>query len=330
MRLRPGGDRLPAPVIKPGRDVPLEKGKGITVPPEARPGGKAGVVLFPNPSETVNREGLKQLALSLGLPRDTLSTALLSFARYFSLPLDPELLFKLRRNVLSLMETRTLRASSSKTFRDALALALAAAADKGVELSPETLEHYADAIDPGGVQPEGREPPPRDRGGNRKPQDEPTEDDAPTPENIQKKAARIEANKPFLGILNMIPGKDGLRWIVLPFVFLSGGVEFRVSIRILLKEGNTSENKVERLAVDVSSENRRWLFSIDQAGTPEARADISIYPPLETTSLAVLEREIRGLLEEFAGEIRLWNHKEAPPFGEDSRNEVLFSINEEV
>jgi hypothetical protein len=253
----------------------------------------------------------------------------LSFARYFSLPLDPELLLKLRRNVLSLMETRTLRASSSKTFREAAALASAAAADKGVELSPGALEDYADAIDPGGSQPQGREPP-GDRGGNPKPQGKPREDDAPTPENIRKKAAEIEANKPFLGILNMIPGKNGRRWIVLPFVFSSKGVEFRVSIRILLKESKISENKVERLAVDVSSESRRWLFTIDKAGTPEARVDISIYPPLGTARLAVLEGEIRGILQEFAGEIRLWNNREAPPLGADSRNEALLSINEEV
>jgi hypothetical protein len=150
------------------------------------------------------------------------------------------------------------------------------------------------------------------------------------PENIRKKAAEIEANKPFLGILNKIPGKNGQRWIVLPFVFFPEGVEFRVSIRILLKENKIFENKVERLAVDVFSESRRWLFTIDQGGTPAARADISVYPPPETVRLAAWEGEIRGILKEFAGEIRFRNNREAPPFGADSRNEALPSVNEEV
>jgi hypothetical protein len=227
------------------------------------------------------------------------------------------------------MENRALKFSSSKTLRDAAVLASVAAADKGLGLSLETLENYAEAIDPGGAQAEGREPP-GDRGEDHKQRQRPQADDAPEPEDIRQKAAEIEANRPFLGILNKIPGKNGQRWIVLPFIFAFEGVEFRVSMRILLKENTISENNVERLAVDVSSESRRWLFTIDKPGTPEARVDISVYPPPKGGPLAALEGEIRELVRDFAGEIRLRNHREAPPFGADSRNEVLLSVNEEV
>jgi hypothetical protein len=304
---------------------------------EAGTGEKAGAALFSSVfPQITNQEGLKQLALGLGLAPDPLSAALLAFGRYFSLPLEPDLFLKLRQNVLFLMENRSLKASSSRTFRDAAALAAAAAADKGVELSPEALENYADAIDPGDSQPEGRGSP-EGRGDERRrgaQEEEPLE-----PENIREKAGEIEADKPFLRILNQIPGKNGRRWLVFPLVFFPGGVEFRVSIRILLKENPLFDQRVERLAVDVSSEDRRWLFILDKAGTPQARIDISIDPPPEKARFAALEGEIRGILKEFAGQIGLWNKGEgalpgvapgAASFGADSRNEVLPSVNEEV
>jgi hypothetical protein len=287
-------------------------------------GEKAGDPVHASTPFQINREAFSRLAGSLGLPQDTLSSALLAFSRYFSLPLDPELLLKLRGNVLALMETRTAKYLSPKTFRDAAVLASAAAADKGVELSPEALERYAEALDPESRDsPDGGEERRRQRPGFQ-------EDEVLEPENIRQKAGEIEANEPLLGILNRIPGKDGRHWVALPFTFHSEGIEFKISIRIVLKEYTISENKVERLAVDVSSESRRWLFIMDKPGTPGARIDISVYPPLEAARFVLLEGEIRGLLKEFAGSVRLWNNRDEPPFGADSRNEVLLSIDEEV
>ncbi|MDR2102584.1 MAG: hypothetical protein LBP42_00615, partial [Treponema sp.] len=39
----------------------------------------------------------KNLAIALGIPQDTLSSQLIAFFRYFSLPLEGEILSKLRR-----------------------------------------------------------------------------------------------------------------------------------------------------------------------------------------------------------------------------------------
>ncbi|GHV74374.1 hypothetical protein AGMMS49940_16760 [Spirochaetia bacterium] len=79
------------------------------------------------------------IALSLGLPRDKLSSSLLSFMQFFSLPLDPKLIQRLRQEVLSLNLMPGDRIRSG-------ALAAAAAAGKGLTLSTEALEKYAAAI----------------------------------------------------------------------------------------------------------------------------------------------------------------------------------------
>jgi len=117
------------------------------------------------------------LATTLGLPPDKLSSAIISFARFFSLPLKPQLLADLRRNAFMSPATRdamqTVNQSSSanaptekslptntnamkdvndafstEKTRQAFSLSAAAVESKGVELSPKGLESYAQAVDP--------------------------------------------------------------------------------------------------------------------------------------------------------------------------------------
>ncbi|GHV00244.1 hypothetical protein FACS189483_10180 [Spirochaetia bacterium] len=98
-----------------------------------------------------------QLAQALSLPQDGLSAALIAFARHFTLPLDPALLLKLRGEALA-------NPRAGKNEREAATLAAVAAADKGVQLTPEALNRYATAIegegrhsrDSGGNSPDGR------------------------------------------------------------------------------------------------------------------------------------------------------------------------------
>jgi hypothetical protein len=256
----------------------------------------------------------------------------LSFIRYFSLPLA--LASKLRREVLS-----------QRAPGESAALAAAAAADKGVRLSAETLRSYAAAIDPAFEDPPGIDGGEREagRGSEEKHRREP---EAPffskKPEknpsdriksgDLQKKIEKIEANAPFLRLLNKIPGKNGRRWIIIPFTFSSKGVVFKVSVRILLNKNGSSGYDAERLGVDIAAgdaagtaaDRRRWLFVLDKPGKAGARAEVTFDPPLRASP----EREVRKLLAPFAGEITVKEGRPSPCG--DCRNDDLPSVNEEV
>jgi hypothetical protein len=250
--------------------------------------------------------GLKELTLSLALPQDKLSSALLSFIKFFSLPLDTKLIHRLRQEVLSL------KPGSEGALRSG-ASAAAAAAGKGLILSPEALAKYAAAIagdegnsgDTGGNgngggadQDSGAE-----TGAKGNPQGGAREDrgdDNGTGRRLGRRLVEgIEERNPLLGILNKLPGKDGRRWIVLPFSFNSGGVDFKVSLRILLADTNTIPWKTECLALDIITEYRRWSFTLeDPLEAPPgvfARALVRVYPSPERPSA------LEGLLQELLG-----------------------------
>jgi hypothetical protein len=118
------------------------------------------------------------LSATLGLPQDKLSSAIISFARFFSLPLKPQLLANLRRYALAPPSqnanpsSATANATTAKTVltnanalaalaagdtnasltaektRQAVSLSAAAAESKGVELTQKGLESYTEAVDP--------------------------------------------------------------------------------------------------------------------------------------------------------------------------------------
>ncbi|MDR2078900.1 MAG: hypothetical protein LBP74_04150 [Treponema sp.] len=256
--------------------------------------------------------GLKELALSLALPQDKLSSFLLSFSKFFSLPLDTKLIHRLRQEAVSL------KPGSEDALRSG-AFATTAAAGKGLVLSTEALTKYAAAIagdernsgDTGGDRDGGA----TDQdggaatGGNGNPQEGTGEDRGNNNDAGRRLVEGIERRNPLLGILNKLPGKDGRRWIVLPFSFNSGGVDFRVSLRILLADTNTLPWKAEYLAVDVTTDHRRWSFTLEEAqgasqgGVVFARALVGVYPPPERP--AALEGVLRELLGTMAKEITL-------------------------
>jgi hypothetical protein len=260
----------------------------------------------------------KPLTLALGIPQDTLSSRLLSFFRYFSLPLEGEPIAKLRREVLN---SRLAGASLMEGFpkggktadRGALALAAAAAADKGVVLSPEALAEYAAAIDPeegqagdGGLSGDSGQEHPQDR--KKKKEPPPSTDDDQELGALRKERAVFPARHPLLDLLNRLPGKNGLRWIVFPFTFSSGGVAFKVSLRILLNDTGSSYGGT-RLVLDILSKKRHWFFCLSGYGTSHSRADIGVFPPLPPGGLKKLERELREVLGDLAGEIYAENRE---------------------
>ena len=96
---------------------------------ESPPGGK------PVPLESV----FKETAANMGFPRDALSVAIITFARFFSVPLNQELMAKLRREILASGRASSPGAAAEKTALEAHALAALIAQDKGIVLSPEAL-----------------------------------------------------------------------------------------------------------------------------------------------------------------------------------------------
>jgi hypothetical protein len=299
-----------------------------------RPGAaKAG-----SPRQAVLSPALfKDLALSLGLPRDALTSVLISLAKFFSLPLDAKLIQQLRRQALSLPVPEAPSQGSGEngsqqalslppsdpplagTTRSA-ALAAAAAAGKGVALSPEALGGYAAALAVGSRDEADGEPGAADESGTeggaerdgREPPDSPESGIPGRPKNGPPSfddrgvfVEGIEGRLPLLGVLNKLPGKDGRRWIALPFSFESGGVAYGVSLRIVLADTNSVPWKPERMALDVKTPRRRWSFMLenpaDRDGHAFARAVFGARPPLSPGA----EKGLRKLLGNLAGKVAL-------------------------
>jgi hypothetical protein len=255
-------------------------------------------------------ELFRDLALSLNLSGDALDASLLSLAKFFSLPLDTKLLLRLRQQALSLAPAPREEGRDQPAPLRAAAFAAAAAAGKGVVLSPEALGSYAAALAPDD----------RDREAPTDPADGEGRDGAETPgdeaggapgfsapqgEDGGLFAERIEGRLPLLGILNRIPGRDGRRWISLPFSFRSEGVDFRVSLRLVLADTNGIPWKAERMALDVTTGRRRWSFMLENAGAGAgkafARAVFGAQPPLTARA----ERSLRKLLGSLADKLVL-------------------------
>ncbi|MDR1908765.1 MAG: hypothetical protein LBQ35_02495 [Spirochaetaceae bacterium] len=238
---------------------------------------------------------------------------LLSFARFFSLPLDPALLLRIRREALALR------------LPEVPALALAAAEAKGVRLSAGALERYAAALDP------------RRAGAAKKAGDGPAE--PPDYGVMLRKAADFlrnpgevpEGGDGLLSILNRLPGRGGSRWAVYPFRFETETTEIAVSLRLWFLRNGPPEayaERLERMAVDIfvpaGEGGRSWLFLTEKPGTAAAHTRI-IPDPLPREPEA-LEGEARRALGASAGVITV----EAAPAFADARGSPLFTVDEAV
>lgn len=231
------------------------------------------------------------------MPADSLSAALVSFARFFSLPLS--LVPAVRREVLPPPANNGFLAEAAGSgpaspeaggrSLEALSLAALAAADKGLELSRAELERYAAAIDPQsppdnpspGNQNQGK--PDRGRDRSRPGEDQPEGAAALAGDPARLKAALCAAGEadPLLDLLNRFPGGNGQRWIVLPFSFVEQGEEWRVSLRVLLNQDQPETGRAEHLALEIlrgsGGAARRSLFVMDRMpGTaPRLRVCVS-------------------------------------------------------
>jgi len=294
------------------------------------------------------------LIAAAGLPADKLSASIVAFSRFFSLPIKPELMAAMRRQTLAAPsaaeETQAnavKRASienSAAAKREALSLAAAAAESKGVELRPKGLETFAEAIDPDWRK---REDSGGDQRGRRNKNQQQEEENAPgktAPINaagLKQMALEAAEQNPLLAILNRLPGKNGQRWIVLPFSFDEGGREFKVSLRILLETDQASNRAVCMAATQVvldiaenGESQRHWLFALEStsglhaAGLPAKKLAVYLQPELSPNAHAPFVRELSDLLGIPPARITVRNRAESFPCESGRADDLLRSINE--
>jgi hypothetical protein len=334
------------------------------------------VLSGPNAAKTtasrLSPHGSRSLAAllgSLGLPADRLSGSIVSFARFFSLPLEPNFLANIRRQSnlpgqSPQTEQETEKAGRPAVLpaeadlfrnREALSLAATAAADKGVELSRAGLEDYAAAIDPdrrdtGGHETGGEDPGDtgnrgasgQNAGGKNRKDGSNAEIDAIIAGDslgLKEKLLELGENNPMLDLLNRLPGKNGQRWIVLPFSIVEQGKLYRISLRILLDAGLSSGHLALEITAgpagtDPAAPERRWLFALDRPKGDNPRLRLYLWPSAPPKTLKSLGQELaacvglppEGVFVQICAQIR----EESFPFAENSRENVLRSINEEV
>ena len=311
-----------------------------TVPADAAPSNMPSTGrLQTNAQETVNtpeasgqvsaKELFNQTAAAMGFPKDALSTAILAFARLFSLSLNPALMGNLRREALASGKSSSPGKAKDKAALEAEALALLSSLDKGVELSPEALARYAAYFVPeAGTQGTGSE------GTGSQGKQEPGQ--APTAEELRAIARDQEKKDGFLDFLNSVPGKNGQQWKVFPFKIIIKGIELCVVIRTL-KRGQAYSGEDEQVIADIAGPVRQWRFFLRKT-TGKMKADIRVYPEYTPEALKVLTREARrflgcsgkaGLFDGF-DEILVQNGGEYSSLAEELCGECLPLIDKEV
>jgi len=282
------------------------------------------------------------IAAAAGLPSDKLSSAIVSFARFFSLPLKPQILTAIRRQAftpqlpqsVSENTTATKETSGSLTAktREVLSLAAAAVESKSVELSPKGLEAYAEAVDPDWQRRQSDTERQRKRQNKNKEQadeKQPVKTVPITASALEKTALDSASNDPLLAILNKLPGKNGQRWIVLPFDFSEDGRDFRVSMRILL-EDKTSRAACMVLDIAENGEtDRRWLFMLESANNRAMRLTVCLQPELVTKEQHRLKEQLSALLEIPPERVFIKNSELSFPC-ETDRADKISSIDEAV
>ena len=299
------------------------------------------------------------LIAAAGLPVDKLSASIISFARFFSLPLKPELMAAMRRQAVALPSAtqadavknalaenapaqNAADAGAAAKIREALSLAAAAAESKGIELHPKGLEAFAEAIDPdwqkredsGGHGQRGR------RNKNQQQEEEnapdktgPAKIAAISAAGLKQMALEAAEQDPLLAILNRLPGKNGRRWIVLPFSFEEGGREFNVSLRILLEADQSPHRAMAAscVAVDIAEAERHWLFALEAAnGLPANRLAVYLQPELPPGAHAPLARELSALMQIPLERISIRSRTGPFPCESGRADDLLRSINEAV
>ncbi|MCL2196649.1 MAG: hypothetical protein FWB77_03435 [Treponema sp.] len=328
----------------------------IKLPAKAQPSAQAGKS---SASAPVNvPRSAAQLVSAAGLPSDKLSVSIISFARFFSLPLKPQVLADIRRQAflqpapLSQSAAQSTSQAASQTAaaqpntnlssaqlslanqsaagaktREALSLSAAAAESKGVELTGKGLESYNEAVDPDSRRHDG-ERQRREREKNEKDEKQVLKSGEITAQSVKEKVFEYMEQNPLLEILNRLPGKNGQRWIVLPFDFTEDGKLYKVSMRVLLNDEKIS-NGAACLALDISSENNRRLFVMESAGGKPAKVFVYYQPELPPKAHHQFKNELAKQLNVPIEHIFIKTSEESFPFESSFGGEPI-AINEAV
>jgi len=305
--------------------------------------------IIPKTTQSGTPRSVSSLISAVGLPADKLSASIISFARFFSLPLKPEMLAAIRRQAFAPLaqqaqqsaETENSSGNAAAKTREALSLAAAAAESKGVELAPKGLEAFAEAVDPDWQkrqESEGRRKGRRNKDENDGEEEAPQKTGAITAEGIEKLVLESAKKDTLLSMLNKLPGKNG-RWVVLPFSFCENGRDFDVSLRILLETEQMSNNAV-CMALDIaesSAENgeKRWLFVLESTSGSSRklslnRLTVHIQPDLPSAANAKLVRELAELFNIPSDRVYIRNKTESFPLEQDYGGDLLRAIDEAV
>jgi len=313
---------------------------GLKNPSPARPELTSVVKSPPGESPQGKTIPTKELfiktAANMGFPKDVLSVALLVFARYFSVSLSPALLKTLRREILASGKSSSPETQAEKTALEAEALSALIALDKGVELSPQTLEHYARFLslpDKNPGRQDGKENRDLDRDRDRE------REESLSAEELRILSEEQEQNDGALAFLNRLPGRNGQRWLVFPFIVKIKGIEFQVFLRLLKKEPvSFGEDSYLHLIVDITGPKKQWRCFLKKTGE-EFLADLRVYPRQSPRALKILQKEAEQILKEgralfgsFKGfvEIIVRNGEESPSWADDLCTESLPSIDEQI
>jgi len=314
---------------------------------------------------------LSALFKTLGLPADRLSHSLISFAKFFSLPLEPRMLAKARAASLVQPDTRaearplagqagpSAQASTGAipNSRQALALAVLAAADKGLSLSPTALEEYAAAIDPDQQNEHGGQP---DGGGDERgnasrdsssEQRDERRTGLPADPALRLKEQFCETAEccPALDVLNRLPSRNGHRWLVFPLSFTENGVQFRVSLRFLLDGYSCVADALRRMSLDIaqcdtkSGAEQRWLFMLDRekfapgvsaagqspdsegGSAVQSRLTVLLRPCRSRGKMKALGRKLSRVLDIPVERIEIRNYRDAD-FAVDCREDEVGGV----
>jgi len=299
-----------------------------------------------NIKQTLPVTDIKTMSAALGLPPDKLSASIISFIRFFSLPLKKEFLTDIRRQAdaqqlkshnatnnfkapvdkatgetseLSLLKTKTQPSQSQ------IALALTAAESKGVELDNESLMNYSSAIDPDAR----RERQPNEGKKHKRNNDDPSEQKnniTPlSPEEMKQTVLDAMDDYPLLKILNNLPDKNGRRWLVLPFEYDDNGKLLKVSLRFFLEQ---DKKTVKQMVLDIAEQNNKWIFLLNN--DKNLRLSLYVEPYLSDKQLKALETELSRGLGIKRDLIKVRNRTADFPFEEGTEENSPLSVNEAV
>ena len=277
-------------------------------------------------SPTAHRS-IVSLIAATGLPNDKLSLSIISFARFFSLPLKPEILTAIHRQAIAqepsagqsaaaagkAVNEGNLRAAIAENTAErqitAKALAAAAAESKGVELNARGIETYSEAINPDGHQQQkdsNRQHKKHDRKklGIDQKEEKTNEIISITAETIKEAALKSEENNALLSIMNRLPGKNGQMWIVLPFDFFENGKNFHVILKIMLEKAQ-AKNESNCVVLDITEKNqsgeteRHWNFAITSKkfSLTNSSLAVSLQPELPPKMTALFAGELALFLD---------------------------------